>query len=227
MVTARFRVPRCLPLLLLVVGCARQAPISSQTALSNKPASLPSRAQTGPGTAADWIPASTHPPNERCLELDLQPFRNADVDYQLHLEICPVHDHNIVARFVLTRGTDQLKRTFLTWKGTDPSEPHLNISALIAGPAGDAVVVVQEPDPTRTIATAWTFDGNDWKPVFSTGKPHIWVGYHYAARYSHTRVRTCMELDAQNCDEKNERLEQWTWNGSKIEIKPCTTDSCF
>jgi len=153
-------------------------------------------------------------------------MRNADIDYRLHLEICAVNDE-LVARLVLLRGDHQLKQTIQTWKGTDPLDVSLAINAVLVGPTGDAIVL-EEQEPTRTVVTAWAFDGNKWRSVFSTSNPHIWVGRHHAAREQRTKVVTCTHRDATTCSEKTDRHEAWSWNGSKIEMEPCVvTEQLF
>lgn len=210
---------RWVPLLFLA-GCTRPpAPTTAPIPIANVSTPSSSHAPTG------WVSPPVPAPNEFCVERDLQDMRNADIDYKLHLEICAVNDE-LVARLVLLRGDHQLKQTIQTRKGTDPLDVSLAINAVLVGPTGDAIVL-EEQEPTWTVVTAWAFDGNKWRSVFSTSNPHIWVGRHHAAREERTKVVTCMQRDAMTCSEKTDRHEAWSWNGSKIEMEPCDPVSCY
>jgi hypothetical protein len=209
---------RALAVATAVVACSRAAPLAApQEPLSNKPAPPPT---APPSPPSGWIPVSSDPIREECYGFNLQDFRAANVDYEVKLGICPEGDM-IVAQLVLTRGTERLKQTIETWKGSDPTEPPLQIAAVLIGPEADAVVVVREPYDAWTVATVWTFDGTAWKQVGSASAQHIWVhSISHAQRNTYARAETCYETDPHACMDRT-KLEEWRWDGSKLVTKPC------
>lgn len=209
--------PRVVALAFTLLACSRPVPPAGpQEPLSNKPKPISTVTQDA---GSGWVPVSSDPVREECLGLNLQDYRAAGVDYEVKLQICP-EGEAVVAKLVLTRGTERFKQTIETWKGSDPSEPPLEISAVLIGPEADAVVVVRQPHETWTIATIWTFDGA-WKQVGSASAPHIWVrSVSHAQRYTYARAETCYETDPHDCMDRS-KLEEWRWDGSKLVTKSC------
>jgi len=179
----------------------------------------------GPSTAG-WMDSATHPDREDCEYNSVTPIQISGVEHEVVLQMCP-EGHHVNVALLLRRDGRTLSRLIDTWPGSDPDDSHWAELSTVLAPhdseepaVPDAVLVTDRPTPSWTKVSAWVFERDTWRRVWTREEAHIWFeGGASMRRGRYAEVRVCREPNGPDCMDRDIE-ETWTWDGQTIHGRP-------